>query len=82
MFLSKLFLRSDDVADYWKERFISRLAKLFVEKVKTNIKQNFNGIIPHQSLTVGELSNYVIENGIQFFIDYKLQNNIKNEKNE
>lgn len=80
MFLSKLCLRSDGVADYWKERFISGLSRLFVEKVKTNIKQNFNKIIHYQSLTVGELSNYVIEIGIQIYTDYKIQNNFKNEK--
>lgn len=82
MFLSKLCLRSDGAADYWKESFISGLPILFAEKVKTNIKQNFNGIIPYRSLTVGKLSNYVIETGIQICTDYKLQNKIKNEKNE
>ena len=80
MFLSKLCLRSDGAADYWKESFISGLPILFAEKVKTNIKQNFNEIIPYQSLNVGELSNYVTETGIQICIDYKLQNKIK--KNE
>lgn len=80
MFISELYLRSDAAADYWKGRFISGLSKLFAEKVKTNIKQNFNEIIPYQSLTVGELSNYVIEIGIQICTDYKLQNMIKNEK--
>lgn len=80
MFLSKLCLRSDGAADYWKERFISGLPGLFAEKVKINIKQNFNGMIPYQSLTIGELSNYVIETGIQICTDYKLQNKIKNEK--
>lgn len=80
MFLSKLCLRSDGFADYWKERFISGLPRLFAEKVKTNIQQNFNGTIPYQSLTIGELSNYIIETGIQICTDYKLHNKIKNEK--
>ncbi|CAK8537723.1 unnamed protein product [Lathyrus sativus] len=80
MFLSKLYLRSDGVADYLKERFISGLPRLFAEKVKTNIKQNFNEIIHYQSFTVGELSNYVIETGIQICTTYKLQNKFKNEK--
>lgn len=54
MFLSKLCLRPDGTTDYWKERFISGLPRLFAEKVKINIKQNFNGTIPYQSLTIEE----------------------------
>ncbi|KAK2428017.1 hypothetical protein QL285_026560 [Trifolium repens] len=34
MFLSKLCLRPDGAAIYWKERFISGLPRLFAEKVK------------------------------------------------
>lgn len=68
MFLSKLCLRADESADYWKERFISGLPRLFAEKVKKNIQQNFNGTILYQSLTIGELSNYIIETGIQICI--------------
>lgn len=79
MFLSKLWLRSDEFADYRKERFISDLPRLFAEKVKKNIQQNFNGNIPYQFLTIGEF-NFIIEMGIQICIDYKLQNKIKNEK--
>ncbi|XP_050908253.1 uncharacterized protein LOC127121866 [Lathyrus oleraceus] len=80
MFLSKLCLGSDGAADYWKERFISGLRRLFAEKVKINIKQNFNGTIAYQSLTIGKLYNYVIETGIQICTNCKLQNKIKNEK--
>ncbi|CAK8569413.1 unnamed protein product [Lathyrus sativus] len=55
IFLSNLCLRSDGSTNYWKERFISRLPRLFAEKVKSNIKQNFNGDIPYPALTMGEL---------------------------
>lgn len=72
MFLSKLCLREDGAAVYWKERFISGLPKLFAEKVKTNIRQSFNGEIPYNELTIGELSNYIIETGIQICTDYKI----------
>lgn len=57
MFLSKLCLRIDGVLEYWKESFIRGLSRLFAEKNKVNIKQNFNGIIPYNSLVMGELSN-------------------------
>jgi hypothetical protein len=80
MFLSKLCLRPDGAAIYWKERFISGLPRLFAEKVKSNIRQNYNGEIPFNSLTMGEISNYIVETGLQICTDYKLQNKIKNEK--
>jgi hypothetical protein len=80
MFLSKLCLRPDGAAIYWKERFISGLPRLFAEKVKSNIRQNYNGEIPFNSLTMGEISNYIVETGLQICTDYKIQNKIKNEK--
>jgi hypothetical protein len=80
MFLSKLCLRPDGAAIYWKERFISGLPRLFAEKVKSNIRQNYNGEIPFNSLTMGEISNYIVETGLQICTNYKLQNKIKNEK--
>ncbi|XP_050898032.1 uncharacterized protein LOC127104936 [Lathyrus oleraceus] len=40
MFLSKLCLRSDGAADYWKERFINGLPILFVEKSKNENMSN------------------------------------------
>lgn len=48
MFLSKIFLRSDGVADNWNEIFISGLARLFAKKVKINIKQKLKETISYK----------------------------------
>lgn len=77
MLLSKLCLRSDGDANYWYEIFISDLPRLFAEKVKINIKQTFNGTILYQSLTIGKLSNYLIETNIQICTNYKIKLKMK-----
>nr|XP_012568173.1 uncharacterized protein LOC105851568 [Cicer arietinum] len=79
MFMSKLYMRPDGNADYWKERFLAGLPKLFSEKVKMNIKPKFNGIIPYGTLTLGQISNYVVETGIGICTDFKIQNKIRSE---
>ena len=37
-FLSKVTLREDEFAGFWKKRFIAGLPKLFAEKIRTNLQ--------------------------------------------
>ena len=60
MFLSKLCL-SDGSQGYWKERVIARLPKLFAEKIKINIQNQHNRLIPYDQLTFDQISSNIIE---------------------
>ena len=43
-FLSKITLREDGFAGFWKERFLASLPKLFAEKVKLNLEQHLGNL--------------------------------------
>lgn len=54
------------------------MPKLFTENVKTNSMQHLNENIPYQFLIIEELSNYVIETGIEICTkSYKLKLKMK-----
>ena len=58
MFLVKVVIRLDGGSHYWKENFISGLPTLFIEKVRQRIINAYNGRIPYESLTYGELITF------------------------
>ena len=64
-FLSKVNLREDGFAGFWKERFLGGLPKLFAEKVKLNLEQHYDKLIQYDFLTYGQIRNIVIDTGIQ-----------------
>lgn len=43
-----------------------------LKRLRQTFKKIINGTIPYQSLTIGELSYYIIETRIQTCTDYKL----------
>ena len=73
MFLTKVFLRSDCNHSYWKERFLARLPKLFIEKVRQKIRSQYNGEIPYSNLTYGDLINFINSEGLNLCTDLKLK---------
>ena len=59
VFLTKVMLRSDCNQSFWKEKFISRLPRLFSERFRIKIREQFNGQIPYHKLTYGEIISIV-----------------------
>ncbi|RDX63498.1 hypothetical protein CR513_58066, partial [Mucuna pruriens] len=78
-FLSKVALREDGFVNFWKEKFIAELPKLFSEKVRMNLERHYGQPIAYESLTYGQLHNIIVETGIQVCIDLKFQNKIRKE---
>ncbi|XP_047261021.1 uncharacterized protein LOC124894369 [Capsicum annuum] len=66
-------IRPDCNNDFWKERFISGLPSLFAEKVRTKIKDRFEGKIPYDILTYGDLISFITTVGIDLCTDIKLK---------
>ena len=77
--MSKVTLREDGFAGFWKEWFIARLPKLFAQKVWTNLQQYYEGQ-NLERLTYGQIHNIIITKGIQVCTDFKLQDKMWKEK--
>jgi len=55
VFLTNVLKREDELAHFWKERFIASLAKLFGERILSKLRQNFaTNDIPFNMLTFGQ----------------------------
>ncbi|XP_047267513.1 uncharacterized protein LOC124897933 [Capsicum annuum] len=72
-------IRPDCNNDFWKERFISGLPSLFAEKVRTKIKDRFEGKIPYDILTCGDLTSFITTVGIDLCTDLKLKKQLKKD---
>ena len=59
MFLVKVLTGFDCGSHYSKEKFIHGLPILFAEKVRQRIGNVYNGRIPYESLTYGELITFI-----------------------
>ncbi|XLU20927.1 hypothetical protein S245_056993, partial [Arachis hypogaea] len=71
VFMSKVMIRDDAHAPFWKERFVATLPKLFSEKFGTQI--------PYNSLTFGQLHNIIVQTDIEVCTDTKIQQKTKQE---
>ncbi|WKA12164.1 hypothetical protein VitviT2T_029580 [Vitis vinifera] len=80
VFLTKVMLRSDCNQSFWKEKFISGLPKLFSERIRIKIREQYNGQIPYDKLTYGEIISIVIAEWIKLCNDFKLKQQMKNEQ--
>ncbi|XLU78278.1 hypothetical protein S245_001699, partial [Arachis hypogaea] len=77
VFMSKVMIRDDAHAPFWKERFIVALPKLFSEKVLQKLQTQFGTQISYNSLTFGQLHNIIVQTGIEICKDTKIQQKIK-----
>ncbi|WJZ92793.1 hypothetical protein VitviT2T_011770 [Vitis vinifera] len=80
VFLTKVMLRSDCNQSFWKEKFISGLPKFFSERIRIKIREQYNGQIPYDKLTYGEIISIVTAEGIKLCNDFKLKQQMKNER--
>lgn len=74
VFLNKVKIREDCNHDYWKEKFISGLPTLFAEKVRTKLKDRFEGKIPWSNLTYGDIISFINVTKLELCTDIKLKN--------
>ena len=63
-------------------KFISRLPTLFAEKVKQKIRNVYNGRVPYESLTYGELITFINNEGLAFYTDLKLKSQMEKKKQD
>ncbi|GAB2265362.1 hypothetical protein Dimus_037813 [Dionaea muscipula] len=82
VFLTKVFHRPDCQHMYWKDRFLSGLPKHFAEKVRQRTRSQHNGEIPYQTLTYGDLVNYVNNEALALCTDLKLKAKMKSEHHQ
>ena len=80
VFLTKVMLRLDCNQSFWKEKFILGLPRLFSERIRINIREQFNGQIPYDKLTFGEITSIVTVERIGLWNDFKLKQPMKNEQ--
>ena len=79
MFLANEMIRTDARASYWKERFLYGLPKAFNNKVQESLKEKYDGTIPFDSLTYGDLISIVKKEGLRLCSQLKLQNQVKKD---
>ena len=80
VFLTNVMLRLDCNQSFWKEKFILGLPRLFFERIRIKIREQFNGQIPYDKLTYGEIISIVSTEGIKLHNEFKLKQQMKNEQ--
>lgn len=76
-FLSLLFQRDDSALDSSKYRFLAGLPPLFVERIRTRLRNQYNGTIPYSSFTFGKLINGVVLERLSLYNGLNLKNQLK-----
>jgi hypothetical protein len=77
VFLSRVLIRTDNRALYWKEKFIGGLPKYFAHKVRE--KLNNDGHNDYTNLTYGEIINAIKHIGLNLCNDIRLTNQLKKD---
>ena len=77
VFLAKVMARPDTRASFWKEKFLYGLPKSFNEKVQESLREKYNGTIPYDELTYGDLISEVKKEGLKLCSQLKLQYMLK-----
>ncbi|RVW73470.1 hypothetical protein CK203_057926 [Vitis vinifera] len=81
--INKDLLRKDFYSEVNKQRndwFFSTVPKLFSERIRIKIREQYNGQIPYDKLTYGEIISIVTAEGIKLCNDFKLKQQMKNEQ--
>ena len=79
MFISKVMIRNDARAPYWKERFMYGLLRALTEKVQETLREKYQGTIPYENLTYGDLISEVKKEGLKLCSQLRLQYKIKKD---
>ena len=73
VFISKVMTRDDARAPYWKERFLYGLHRALTKKVQETLREKYQGTIPYDNLTYGDLISGVKKEGVKLCSQLKLQ---------
>ena len=79
VFLAKLFFRPDARAYFWKEKFLFGLPRALNEKIQESLREKYNGTIPYDILTYGDLISEVKKEGLKLCSQLRLQNQVKKD---
>ena len=79
VFLAKLFFRPDARASFWKKRFLYGLPRAMNEKVQGSLREKYNGTIPYEALTYGDLISEVKKEGLKLCSQLRLQQQVKKD---
>ena len=79
VFITTVMIREDARASYWKERFLYGLPKAFNEKVQESLREKYEGTIPFDTLTYGDLISFVKKEGLKLCSQLKLQFQVKKD---
>ena len=77
VFLAKVMTITDARASFWKEKFLYGLPRAFNEKVQESLREKYNGTIPYDELTYGDLISEVKKEGLKLCSQLKLQYQVK-----
>ena len=66
-------LRSDSNQPFLKENFLAGIPKLLGEKVRAKLREKFEGSIPYERLTYGDLVSQIHKESLQICTNFKLQ---------
>ena len=79
VYFAKVHSRTYCNQPYWKKRFLNGLPKVFSQRVQVRIKEMYNGIIPYDSLTYGQLANFVSQEASNLYSLIKVNATIKKD---
>ena len=79
VFISKVIIRRDASASYWKERFLYGLPRALTEKVQETLREKHHGTIPYDDLTYGDLISEVKKEGLKLCTQLRLQYKTKKD---
>ena len=71
--------RTDARTSFWKEKFLYGLPRAFNEKVQESLREKYNGTIPYENLTYGDLISEVKKEGLKLCSQLKLKYQVKKD---
>ncbi|GAV64385.1 LOW QUALITY PROTEIN: hypothetical protein CFOL_v3_07903, partial [Cephalotus follicularis] len=78
-FMTKVLTRENENQPYSKEKFITGLPTLFVEKIKSKYRETNKGIVPYETLTYGNIISTITKIELEICNDIKMSKQIKRD---
>ncbi|GAV60639.1 LOW QUALITY PROTEIN: hypothetical protein CFOL_v3_04168, partial [Cephalotus follicularis] len=77
-FMTKNLTREDANQPY-KAKFIIGLPTLFAEKIKSKYREQYNGIVPYDTLTYSDIFSIITKIGLEICNDIKINKQVKRD---
>ncbi|GAV88505.1 LOW QUALITY PROTEIN: hypothetical protein CFOL_v3_31927, partial [Cephalotus follicularis] len=78
-FMTKVLTPEDANQFYWKEKFITGLPILFAKKIKSKYREKYEGVVPYETLTYGDIIRTITKTGLEICNDIKMSRQIKRD---